>query len=102
MGFFFKRRDKRLSLDPPKRGSVFVEGKRVPISLKKATTRFSSQNNVFVGYEVGSGKFKKRVTSELGMNKASRKLLKAKKGLSGKGEERGVTSKPLYQGRGKK
>lgn len=69
------------------------------INLSKATTNNSLKNNIFVGYEVGAGKYKKRFSSPRQADSYSQKLLKMNKGMSGKGDERGVSIKPLYQGR---
>lgn len=66
--------------------------------LSKATTNSSSRNNIFVGYEVGTGKYKKRFSSPSATDKYSQKLLKTNKGLSGSGMNSGVMMKPLYYG----
>ncbi len=73
-----------------------------PNILRKATTRFSSTgNNVFVGYKVGAGKFARRLNDPKKISEYSSKLLKMKKGFTGKGEDRGVQSTPLYINRNK-
>ena len=84
MGLFSKR--KRFSFEKPK----------LKVNLSKSTTRHSSLNDVYVGYKVGSGKFSKRLANPKEIEKYGRKLLKENKGLSGKGEERGVSYSPLY------
>lgn len=90
-----------MGMRPPKpnKGKVFIKGKKVKISISKSTRNYSSLNNVFVGYVVGAGKFAKRFASVSKANSYSKKLLKSNKGLSGSGDERGVSMKPLYYGR---
>ncbi len=94
---FFKRRDK-FTHPIPHRGKVLVKKKIVKVNSRNATTRHSQLNEVFIGYEVGAGKHKKRFTSIPKSNAYSKKLLKSNKGLSGSGEERGVSLMPLYYG----
>lgn len=72
--------------------ATYVNGKKVKPSLAKGTTNYSGTNNIHIGYEVGSGKLKKRFASEMAANKYASKLLKMKNSKS-------VMSKPLYYGR---
>ncbi len=97
MGLF--KRKKKFESPIPHKGKVFVKGKKVKVSLHKSTTNHSSLNNVFVGYKVGSGKFSKKFLFISKADSYADKLLKLNKGLSGKGENRGILSKPLYYGK---
>ncbi len=94
---FFKRR-KIFEGDKPNTGKVFIRDKKVKINISKAKTNFSANNSVFVGYRVGAGKLARSFSSNAKANAYSSKLLKSNKGLSGKGENRGVVSRPLYYG----
>lgn len=72
--------------------AIYIKGKKVRPSILKATTNYSGTNNIHIGFEVRSSKFKKRFSSESAANKYSSKLLKMKNVKS-------VISKPLYYGR---